>query len=457
MANPTKEVTKKNNSKLQKSNVKKMFFGKEGIIIGLDKDNFIGVVAYARIDLIFYTEKRSDSIVETIKKISRHVKYIIDSAKIGDNDVIYSDVNTKYTVGKTFLFQSIHIPYTNIYGKILTSLKRLKEVENANFEGNTSFTFRRKNSMKIVVNPNKSRNEDVFLKGYILSAWIPPIHSDDGEVIADEKFWLKSHLFVTDEIGISNDEIFKINRKELTRNVVSLFGKDTVYTNPVSAIIPFKRRINMIIYQADSAVGPGTVSFHREAFEIILFFRSFKVKETGKYKEDFTDPLGVLIKVRKPDTVKTSDLRDLIRDHDGNSLLYGSDNKISFDMKTFNDEAEVLNDEFISVFQPEEKSMAEENENVKTSDSLKENKKKSKKEKKNHSKKEENSEVINTEDNSEEEIETFDDVGSLADIEESDELENNIEDTEAAEIAIESEDEIPVKEETSEEIELPKE
>ena len=482
MANPTKEA-KKNNSKPAKKNLPiKKFFGKEGIFIGLDKDNFVGVVAYTRIDLIIYTDERSDEIGESIKKISRHVKYLIDSSKIGVDDVIYDKVNTNYNTGRTFMFQSIYVPYTHIYGKIFNGLKRLKNVENENLAGKASFSFRTKNSMRILVNPDKSKNKDVFLKGYISSVLIPPVYVK-GELKTEEKFMLKSNLFVSDDIGFTIDDIVNINRKELTKNTVSIFGSNSMYKNgslyvkvnteneprqfsqyytkdkkdiyhecpkplkefepgvnyynsykvQTSSFIPFKRRINLIVYQADSIKENGVLNFCRESFEIGLFFRSFK-DEKGKYKEDFDDPLGIFIKVRDPDKVSTGDIRDLIRDRNGNSILYGADNKVSFDMETFNDEAEILNENFINILEKEE--------NVQPQPPKEENTVEE--------------EISEEKEEKMEEEETFNDVGSLADIDLDDnDLENNVEDEEAAEIAAESE--APANEESSEEIELPKE
>ena len=499
MANPTKSEAKKNNNLQPKKNLpRKFYFGREGVFVGLDKDNFIGVVAYTRVDLIIYAEEKSNAIEELIKKISRHVKYLIDSCRIGSDDIIYDKLNTKYMTGKTYMFQSIYIPYTNVYGKFFSALKRLKSVENEKLgEVKASFSFRTKNSMRIIVKPNNSRNEDVFLKGYISSSLIPPAFQH-GEFKTEEKFILKSGMFVNDGIGFTFHDIFNINRKELTKNTVSLFGKDTEYKNnlvyvkvdntefepnqyvqyftkdengtykecekplskfepgveyystykaPLSTFIPFKRRVNMVIYQADSVKSNGVVNFYRESFEIGLMYRTFKSPE-GKIKEDFGDPLGIFIKVKNPDTLATGDIADLIRDRSGRPILYGADNNVTFDMETFKDEASVLNENFIATIEkledPEPKP-----------EQSKKNKKKSKskKEKKETSEKEEKME-------NNEEVETFNNIGSLADIDENDEsddLENNVEDEEAAEIAATSEAEAPVKEETSEEIELPKE
>ena len=479
MANPTKEAKKNNSQPVKKNLPIKKFFSKEGIFIGLDKDNFVGVVAYTRVDLIIYTDNRSDDIDESIKKISHHAKYIIDSLKIGVDDVIYTQVNTKYTTGKTFMFQSIYIPFTNVYGKLFAALKRLKNVENEYLNGKASFSFRTKNLMRIIVNPDKSRNKNVFLKGYISSALIPPVYLKD-ELKAEEKFMLKSNMFISDDIGFTINDIFDINRKELTRNTVSIFGDNSEYKNdgllyvksntengpkpyiqyytkdkkdiyhecpkplekfedgvdyynsykvPTSTFIPFKRRINLIIYQAETIKENGIVNFYREAFEIGLFFRTFK--DDNKYKEDFNDPLGLFIKIRHPEKISTGDIRDLIKDKNGKAILYGADNKGSFDMETFNDEAEILNENFINILE----KPAEEQQVVPEEKKEKKSKKKGKEKKKMESNDQNQS--------TSEPEEVFNDIGSLAeddiDIDEDGDL-TQVHDEEAAEIASESEE-----------------
>ena len=66
MANPTKSEAKKNNNLQPKKNLpRKFYFGREGVFVGLDKDNFIGVVAYTRVDLIIYAEEKSNAIEES--------------------------------------------------------------------------------------------------------------------------------------------------------------------------------------------------------------------------------------------------------------------------------------------------------------------------------------------------------------------------------------------------------
>lgn len=357
MANPT-NVMEKGQHKVDietvqnKKSTKRLLWKDEGVYAGLDRQNLIGVVAYNRIDLLIYTEDKSFDLETVIKRISRHVKYIIESAKIGNDDVIYSNLRVDYGIGKSFLFQSISIPFTLKSMKIFNSLSRVKDVENKNFNGIASFSFRTKNVMRIIVDPLKGRNPDVFFKGFIASARIPPIYVDN-QLKADEKFHLRVGTFVSDNIGYEKPEIEKINRKELLLNKINLFGENT-YKDEISYFIPIKRRISLIIYECDKVIEPGVLGIHRECFEIGLHYKSIKNPD-GTFKDDFkTGPIGIFVSQSPNEELEVDDIRQLTKSIEGETLLYGSDNKESYDMVTFNDEAEIINKYLVQPLMPPE-------------------------------------------------------------------------------------------------------
>jgi len=430
MANPTvnnKKGQQKTADVAQKSKepqktTKRLKWGNEGIFVGLDKENFIGVVAYNRVDLLVYTDDRSVDLTDFIKRVSRHVRYIIDSAKIGSDDCQYTDVKTDFTVGKSFLFQSVYIPYSLKSEKIFNSLARLKSVENKNLDEKASFSFRKKNVMRIVVDPMKSKNKDVFLKGFIASARIPPVYVDN-ELKMDEKFHLRTGTFISDAIGYEKAEIEKINRKELSRNKVNLFGENSPYQDhEISYYIPIKRRVSMVIYQADSVIRNGVLNVHREYFELGLHYKSVK-NEEGKYVDDFkSGAIGVFVSAYPAEKLEVDDLRSLTKGKDGVTLLYGSDDINSFDMATFEDEAEILNDYFVRPLEltaeekEEEKveTVEEAPAEEKKDSKKKKSSKKAKAEEKTEAKEEPAEETKDTDEQSEPEV--YNEVGSLADV-----------------------------------------
>ena len=453
MANPTvnkkgqknnSDVAQKNENTSQK-NTKRMRWSDEGVFVGLDKENFIGVVAYNRVDLLIYTESKSVDLVDFIKRVSRHVRYIIDSAKIGSDDCQFTDIKTDYVIGKSYLFQSIYIPYSVKSDKIFNSLSRLKDVENKNLDGKASFSYRKKNVMRIIVDPMKSKSEDVFLKGFIASARIPPVYVD-GEVKMEEKFHLRTGTFISDAIGYSRAEIEKINRKELSRNKINLFGENSPYQDhEISYYIPIKRRVSLVIYQADEVVQNGVLNVHREYFELGLHYKTIK-QDDGKYVDDFkSGPIGVFVSAFPAETMEISDLRELTRGKDGTTLLYGSDDKYSFDMSTFEDECEILNGYLVSPLEKAEDQPEEPVKEEKEEAEVKEEKdsKKKKSSKKAKAEKDTKADVETTEESEskEEEIpadeETFNDVGSLTDVDvddgaDADENESSNEETESS-------------------------
>ncbi len=387
-------------------------FKNEGISVKLDNERFVSVVAYSRVDLLVYLE-RKDDLDDAITRISRHVKYIIDSAKIGSDDIVYGDITTDCPVGKTYLFQSIYIPYTLKTQKLFNSFKRLKGVENEKLNGVATFSFRKKNVMRITVDPMKNK-KGVFFKGFISYSRIPAVYVDNKMKI-DERFFLKTGTFIADDIGYSKEEIERINRKELTRNKIHLFGPNSTYKDEIDYFIPFTRRISIITYQSNDIVDNGVLKVDRKFFEIGLHFKTTKTPD-GKFVERFKDgPVGIFISRFPAETLEISDLRNLTVDKDGKTLLYRSDEAISYDMSTFDDEAAIINEKFIELLEKpakeEEKAPDTEENRI---DVVTENEVET----------EESTEETETDipANDSENEEVFNDIGSLAD---SDEVESD--------------------------------
>lgn len=382
------------------------FDGRQAKEIVVDaKAEFASIILYKELKFV-YQLNVADLDVETIKSnYLKSIEKIFKLLKVEDTKIF--EANFDPIVGKNALAFTVLIPYNLSLELIMKKLFETTKFLNSNQD---AVIYKMRNSNRniawISVYKNVQANDDIFVKGFAAVS-----HENESEW-SEEKNFLRAGLFLRDDLGFSEKQDIIPFNYGMIFNKVSLYNEtdEKVFTYT----IPFKRSFKVVLYQLEGSSENKKFSMTRN--EVVFNLHLKEVEENGRTKKISS---GVFVDNKQ--SIKEIDkFSEIFDGEDGNWIL----DDVRFDANSieasnFKGELESIDEVLIDSIDvevdDETPSAPVENEPEKPAEEPK-------KEKKTKKNKKKDTEVVAEENTTpptpteEEEIEVFNDVGSLADV-----------------------------------------
>lgn len=362
--------------------------------INVTKDHFVTTVLYKEINIMFETQVKTIDLVGAKDAIIKSVNRIIKLMRCEGVQRYYSTDELK--MDKPNYIMTVLVPYFGrqelVIKNIMNMLKQLSD------EGDVTCKGYVKNVALVSVDTTKEQN-NVFIKGFVSASHetITKKRFIDGnppKISKIEKNNIKGQTFLSNSVW-NSDEAYKdignYNRFSMILNRISIYNP---YDGKVFAnSIPFKKSFKTIAYQIVNNESDNTYKLIRNECTISLCLRDREESsESGYVKKD---AIGVYVENNET-TMNINDFRDIFYQDKkflltNNEYLRIDENAVEIDM--FKNDIGFINEDIFKSLEKEDVPVEEKP------------KKKSQKKGKNMDQKKSSEEPA------------FNDVGSLADIE----------------------------------------
>lgn len=395
------------------------FDGRQAKEIVIDsKSEFASITLYKEIKFVYQLNVDNNIDVSALKaNYLKNINKIFKLLKI-DDIKIYEN-NNEPVIGKNAIAFVAFIPYNLSMELILKKLYETVKFLNTSDDVIYKIRNNNKNIGLISIYKNIQANDDIFIKGFVAIS-----HENQNEY-QDERNFLRAGTFLRDNLGFNNKDIVPFNYRMIF-NKISLYNNDDkkVFTYT----IPFKRSFKVIFYQLEGSSESKKFSMIRNDVVVTLQLKDVE-SDDGRTKK-----ISAGAFVNNNQTIKEINTFSEIFEGEDKWLL----DDIKFDINSieannFRDEIksidEVLIDSIdVQIDETSEEEPADEipPEVVETPEEKKPATDKPKKDKKTKKKaSSEATEIVPPTTNSEvktEEVEVFNDIGSLADDEDKTEV-----------------------------------
>lgn len=395
---------------------------KEFIITGCDH---VGVTLYKELKVMFRPMVDTIDLNKIKSNVIKNVKKVILSTS-QDDIKLYEDTS-EIASDRMNLALTALIPYSDRMNLIVSNVSRLVGSLNGEIASCVKYKTNLKSIAWIGVNKGSEKNPNCFIKGFAAVSHNCFTKIDGSEV---ENNSIRCATFLSNDLGFNIKDLINFNNHNMSLNRVYIYGLPDEGKNGVQTYtIPFNRSFKLVLYKIQNC-NTDTPNFLMLRNEITYSLKFRTDATTGK-------KIAVGCYIKNIETVKEiENFKSVFVDESGKWILsndkYIGFNEKSYEANTFKREIDIIDECIYSTFSKEDDSPEEVVEaSTEAAAPAPEKSKKSKKNKKKEKEpvaeevsetatEETTSEVV-TEEASETTEATFNDVGTLADDDESDE------------------------------------